>query len=339
MNSLAPIHPVAPLALAVRPTVGVVIVSYNTSNVLGGCLDSLQSCALPLRTVVVDNHSHDSSAALVERYAPAVKLHVLPHNQGFAAANNIGLRWLGYGTPPPPAAPPDPPPYVLLLNPDTVVLPAAIETLVAFLHAHPRVGMVAPRLLNPDGSLQHGAFRFPTLSMSLLDMFPPGEVLPGRLYGSWWHGRYPQETRTPAAGAPFAIDHPLGACMLVRRDVLEEVGLLDAGYFLYSEEVDWCWRIRRAGWAIWQQPAARVIHIGGAATGQFRHRTLLELHRSRVRFFQQHYSPGFLRAHRAIVRAGMLRAGGQAWWAFLRGQMPRDELRARLWACAQVAAL
>jgi len=84
---------------------------------------------------------------------------------------------------------------VLLLNPDTVVHAGAIEALAAFLDAHPRVGAVGPRLLNTDGSLQPAAFRFPTLAMTLLDLFPPGQALPGRLYGSWWHGRYPHGTR------------------------------------------------------------------------------------------------------------------------------------------------
>src|SRR5205823_12803184 len=167
------------------------------------------------------------------------------------------------------------PAHVLLLNPDTVVHPSAIETLAAFLETHPRVGVAGPRLLNPDGSVQAAAFRFPTLAMSLIDLFPPGEVLPGRLYGSWWHGRYQQEQD---GCAPFPIDHALGACMLVRREAIEQVGGLDEGFFMYAEEVDWCYRIRRAGWAIWQVPVARVTHVGGAATSQFRQRMLIALY-------------------------------------------------------------
>jgi GT2 family glycosyltransferase len=229
------------------------------------------------------------------------------------------------------------PDYVLLLNPDTVVHAGAIETLVAFLDQHPRVGVASPRLLNPDGTIQAAAFRFPTLSMTLLDLFPPGEVLPGRLYGSWWHGRYPQEQAQPTSPpSPFPIDHPLGACMLVRRTVLEEVGLLDEGYFMYSEEVEWCWRVRQAGWAIWQVPQAIVTHVGGASTSQFRHRMFLELHRSRVRFFKHHYSPRFRHLHRAITRAGMLRATLRCWFQYAQRQITREELRARLWAYGAV---
>jgi hypothetical protein len=240
------------------------------------------------------------------------------------------LRLLGFGVEQHAAPPPD---AVLLLNPDTIVQPGAIETLAAFLEAHPRVGVVAPRLLNADGSLQAGAFRFPTLSMSLLDVFPPGEVLPGRLYGSWWHGRYPQEHGTE----PFPIDHPLGAALLVRGRVLHEVGLLDEAYFMYCEEIAWCWRIRQAGWAIWQVPAARVVHLGGAATQQLHSRMFVALHHSRMHFFEQHYSRWFVRAHRAITRAGMVRATLQAWDAYARRTLSHQELCMRLWAYGVVA--
>jgi hypothetical protein len=264
---------------------------------------------------------------------PDVHLCALDQNVGFAAANNIGLRWFGYGSEPP-ASVPYLPTYVLLLNPDTVVHAGAIETLAQFVEAHPRIGLVGPRLLNPDGSIQTAAFRFPTLSMSLLDVFPPGEVLPGRLYGSWWNGRYTEEAAVPAI--PFPIDHPLGACLLVRGRVIEQVGLLDEHYFMYSEEIDWCWRIRQAGWAIWQVPQAHVMHIGGASTGQFRQRMLVELHRSRVRFCCQHYSPLFLHIHRLIITAGMLRLLLLAWLAWLRGRIKGGELRARTWAYATI---
>jgi GT2 family glycosyltransferase len=319
--------------------IGVVIVSYNTRELLRGCLASLRGCARPLRTVVVDNASQDGSAALVRGQFPEVELLALDRNLGFAGATNLGLRaGLGIGAREPGPASPDPdlrhplPEQVLLLNPDTVVHPEAIETLAAFLDAHPRVGAVGPRLLNPDGTLQAAAFRFPTPLMTLLDLFPPGEVLPGRLYNSWWHGRYPQERE----GQPFPIDHPLGACILTRRAVLEQVGLLDEAFFMYAEEVDWCYRVQRAGWAIWQQPAAQVTHVGGASTSQFRARMQIALYDSRLRFFRKHYPPRALRWHRLIIAAGMLRAGLRAWRAYARRQISRDDLRAQLWAYGEI---
>jgi GT2 family glycosyltransferase len=309
-------------------SVGVAIVSFNTRDLLAVCLESLQACSLPLLIVVVDNASADGSAALVRTRFPQVTLIEAGRNLGFAAATNLAIGALRREH--------SALEYALLLNPDTVVHESAIETMVAFLDAHPRVGIVAPRLLNPDGTVQPAAFRFPTLMMTLLDLFPPGEVLPGRLYNSWWHGRYPQEW---SSDTPFPIDHPLGACMLVRCAVIDQVGLLDEGYFMYAEEVDWCYRVRRAGWAIWQAPAARVVHVGGAATGQFRARMLVALYASRFRFFRTHYGERTARLHTAIIRAGMLRLMLRAWRDYASRVIGRDELRSQLWAYGNVLRL
>lgn len=310
-------------------TIGVVIVSYNTRELLRACLLSLRNCTMPLRVIVVDNSSTDGSAALVHSEFSTIELLEPGCNLGFAKATNQALCQLL------PCSGPkgDVPEYILLLNPDTIVHTGAVEALVNFLEMHPRVGAVGPRLLNSDGTLQPAAFRFPTLLMSLLDLFPPGEVLPGRLYNSWWHGRYPQE-RT--GNQPFPIDHPLGACILVRRAVLEQVGLFDEQFFMYAEEVDWCYRVRQAGWAIWQVPQAQVTHVGGAATSQFRSRMLVALYDARRRFFLKHYPAWFLTWHRRIVRAGMLRATLKAWRAYVQGSLSSDELRSRLWAYGEV---
>lgn len=310
---------------AEQPLIGIAITSFNTAALLRACLESLRGCTLPLHIVVVDNASLDDSAAMVRSCFPAVELIALTQNLGFAAGTNIGLRaLLDAGTT-----------YQLILNPDTVVHPGAIEMLAAFLDAHPRVGVAGPRLLNTDGSIQPAAFRFPTPIMTTLDLFPPGEVLPGRLYNSWYHGRYPQER----ADAPFAIDHPLGACMLTRPAVLRDVGLFDEAYFMYAEEVDWCRRIHQAGWAIWQVPAAHVTHVGGAATSQFRGRMLVALYRSRLHYFALHTTPATLALHRWIIRAGMLRATLLAWADYARGRCTRDELRSKLAAYGAVIRL
>jgi GT2 family glycosyltransferase len=321
-------------------TVAVVIVSYNTVGLLRRCLASLAGCSVALRTVVVDNASADGSAAMVRAEFPAAELIALDVNVGFAKGTNIGLAALGFqeaggrgqGTPPPASCPLPPAPYLLILNPDTEVQPGAIAALAAFLADHPRVGMASPRLLNPDGTPQAAAFRFPTPLMTALDLFPPGEVLPGRLYGSWWHGRYPQER----GDAPFPIDHPLGACMLLRPEVIAQVGGLDEGYFMYSEEIEWCWRVRAAGWAIWQVPAARVIHVGGASTRQFRWKMLVALYRSRARFAASHYPPAWRVSHTIVVRAGMIRAALRAWRDYAAGRISRDELRAHLLAYGEI---
>ena len=309
------------------PCIGIAIVSYNTRELLRACLNSLGTCRLPLRIVVVDNQSRDGSAAMLRSSFPHVELLEPGRNLGFAAGTNLALRTLlQQGTCD----------YLLLLNSDTIVHAGAIEALLAFLEAHPRVGMLGPRLLNTDGSVQAAAFRFPTLSMSVLDLFPPGEVFPGRLYRSWWHGRYPQEEQ---ASAPFPIDHPLGACILVRRSVIEEIGLLDEGYFMYAEEVDWCLRAQRAGWAIWQQPAAQVTHVGGASTSQFRAVMNVALYRSRLRFFKKFYAPSYVRLHRYVIAVGSLRAISIAWVDFVRGKLSREALQEHLQSHGLVLSL
>jgi GT2 family glycosyltransferase len=313
------------------PTIGVAIVSYNTRELLRTCLESLRGCEVPLRVAVVDNASPDGSARMVAEQFPEVLLIEPGANLGFVRGTNMALRALtplaGGGS-----EGQSPSDYLLMLNPDTVVHAGAIEALVAFLEAHPRVGAVGPRLLNSDGTLQPAAFRFPTLAMTALDLFPPGEVLPGRLYGSWWHGRYPQEQ----GEAPFPIDHPLGACILARRAVVEQVGMLDEGYFMYAEEVDWCFRVRRAGWAIWQVPAAHVTHIGGASTSQLRARMFVTLYTSRLRFLRLHYGAAAARRHALLIRAGMLRLAVLAWLGYARGALPLAELRARTWAAGAI---
>lgn len=315
-------------------SIGIIIVSYNTCALLRNCLASLRGCALPLHTVVVDNGSRDGSVAMVRADFSDVLLIEPGTNLGFAAANNLGIATLFNDTQNSTLNTQNSKlDHVLLLNPDTVVHAGAIETLAAFLAAHPRVGVASPRLLNPDGTVQPAAFRFPTLTMTALDLFPPGDVLPGRLYGSWWHGRYPQER---ASEQPFPIDHSLGACMLVRRTVIEQTGGFDPAFFMYAEEVEWCLRIRRAGWAIWQVPAAQVTHYGGASTGQFRAAMQIALWESRMRLFRKHYPPWFVRANAALIQVGMLRAALLAWRDFARGILDRDELRKRLWTFGNV---
>ena len=118
--------------------------------------------------------------------------------------------------------------------------------------------------------------------------------------------------------------------------MVEQVGMLDERFFMYAEEVDWCYRIRQASWAIWQEPRARVTHVGGAATSQFRSRMLIALYESRLRFFRKHYSRRFIRWHMRIVRAGMLRAALLDWRDYARGRLSGDELRARLWTYGEV---
>lgn len=327
----------------------IVIVHYNTPALLRGCLRSLRACAVPLQVVVVDNASTDRQVEALQDEFPAVHFLFNPENRGYAAANNQGMRFFA-PTLRPPVSPSPPPankarrqeegepggkndegPAVLLLNPDTVVLPGALEALVSFLEGHPRVGASGPRLLNADGSLQENAFAFPTLPMSFFDFFP----LHGRLYHSRLNGRLPEMR----GDQPFPIDHPLGACLLLRAAALQEVGLLDEGYFMYVEEVDLCYRLKQAGWEVWHVPEAHVVHYGGQSTKQASERMLVELHRSRYRFFRKYYPAAFRFFHRQITRLGLWRRGRQDRKACAAGQLAAAELAARLAAYHEIAEM
>ncbi|MGC8874324.1 MAG: glycosyltransferase family 2 protein [Chloroflexia bacterium] len=308
---------------------GIVVVHYNTPQLLSSCLKSLRTCRVPHAVVVVDNASPSPEGVeLVEREFPEARIIRCPENRGFAAACNIGLAAL---CPPLAGAPGTVDGLFLLLNADTVVQAGALETLIAFLEQHPRAGAAGPRLLNPDGSIQENAFTFPTLLMSFLDFFP----LHGRIYRSRLNGRYPQMY----GEEPFPIDHPLGACLLLRGEALAQVGLLDEGYFMYVEEVDLCYRLKRAGWEVWHVPTARVVHLGGQSTRQMPERMFVELHRSRYRFFHRYYPRAFLWAHRQITRLGL-------WWrahrdrrAWRHGEIDAEEFARRLAAYAEIAAM
>ena len=297
----------------------VIIVSYNTAELLRGCLrsvtDSLEyaTAVLPdaCEIIVVDNASSDGSAAMVRAEFPQVEPIQNEANVGFAVANNQAIAKANGR-------------YLLLLNPDTIVFRDTIPKLVAFLDSHPRVGMVTGMLLNPDGSFQHGSFRFPNLWMTFFDFFP----LNHRLIASRLNGRYPRS----AYRGPFEIDHPLGACMLVRKEVVEHVGLLSEEFFMYCEEIDWCLRIKKAGWFIYCQPEAKIVHFVAQSTQQFRDRMFVELHRSRFRLFKKHYSISFQRAAKGIVALGvgreMLRVLRQK-DAYRQGKLSNGEFRAR----------
>lgn len=296
----------------------IVIVSYNTCALLRACLRSLLANAPdgPSRElIVVDNGSHDGSRQMVRAEFPDARL-IESENVGFAAGSNKGIAVARAR-------------YVLLLNPDTEVIGDALGALVRFMDAHPRVGLAGARLQNADGSFQHSAFHFPTLAMTFIDFFNINH----RLLNSRLNGRY--SARQYAAGS-FPIDHPLGACMIVRREVVETVGPLDEGFFMYAEEIDWCLRIKHAGWEVWLVADAAIVHHGGQSTRQFRHRMFVELHRSRARLFAKHRSPAFRAANRALLRLGLAREIARTRWQRRQGRISDEEQCERLAAYAEV---
>ncbi|MBM4429962.1 MAG: glycosyltransferase family 2 protein [Chloroflexi bacterium] len=302
----------------------VVIVSWNVKDLLAGCLESvyrsLQAESFECEVFVVDNASSDGSPEMVCQRYPQVRLLANAENKGFAAANNQALAEIEGRC-------------VLLLNPDTVVRGRALGALWRFLHQMPSAGMAGARLVYGDGRFQHSAFGFPSLAQVFLDFFP----LHYRLLESSLNGRYPRSLY--AAGHPFEVEHPLGACMMVRREVVEQVGGLDEQFFMYCEEVDWAMRIRRAGWSIYCVPAAEVVHHEGQSTRQFRDHMYVALWRSRLRLFAKHYSPVDNWALRRLIRLGLWQEQRRARHRCRAGAMSEAELAGRLSAYERVREL
>jgi N-acetylglucosaminyl-diphospho-decaprenol L-rhamnosyltransferase len=265
-------------------------------DLLATCLrslfDDLDQSDLEAQVWVVDNASADGTPEMVAEAFPTVNLLASDENLGFVRGNNLALHEI--------LDPQSPlPRHIWLLNPDTEVLPGATIALISALKADPQAGMTGPKLIYPDGSLQHSAFHFPGLIQLMFDLFP----LPARFYETALNGRYPR--RLYEGKKPFPIDFPLGASMMLKSAVITDVGLMDEGLFMYCEEIDWCWRMRKAYWHTYCVPAARVIHHAGQSSGQVRVSSFVNLWTSRARLYARHHGPLTRRLARALVHARM----------------------------------
>jgi N-acetylglucosaminyl-diphospho-decaprenol L-rhamnosyltransferase len=291
--------------------VSIVVVSYNTAALLRQCLDSIRANSGPRREVfVVDNASTDESAALVGAEFPEIRLIANTSNVGFTRANNQALR-LARGR------------HLLLLNPDAELRPGALAALVAYLDANLDVGVVGPRLYYPDGKIQSSRRRFPTLATGFVE----STIL------QRWFPRLALLCRFYCDDLPTDrvcdVDWVVGACMLVRGDVAARVGLLDERFFMYSEELDWCRRIRTAGWRVAYTPDAEVVHHESRSAEQNLSRRDILFNESKVKYFAKHFG-GFwgalLNCHIFLMFAALYAEEGAKW---LLGHK-RDLRRGRL---------
>jgi N-acetylglucosaminyl-diphospho-decaprenol L-rhamnosyltransferase len=275
--------------LAAAPRVSVLIVSYNTRELL---LEAIASVVDEpgVETIVVDNASRDGSPDAVAARFPTVQLSRSETNLGYAAGvNRAAAAARGEA--------------LLVLNADAKMCPGALALLLEVLARQPRAAIVGPALRYPDGHEQAAAFRFPGLVQVVLDLFPIDRLMDSRLNGRVTPARTSQ---------PVQIDYPLGACMLIRCAAWQEVGPLDEGYFMYLEEIDWCRRSRQKGWQVWHQPAAVAVHHAGASTRQQPDAMFAQLWRSRLRYYQRFHGPAYNRLVHAVVRLGLRTAARRA---------------------------
>jgi hypothetical protein len=271
----------------------VIIVNYHSEALLRACLESLPSAAHPVsfEVIVVDNSGTALSSGALDAL-PDVRRIDPGGNVGFAHACNLGMA-AARGR------------HFLLLNPDTIAHPGAVATLSRHLDVFPEAGVVAARLLDPDGTLQYSCRRFPRpLSILfgryalLTRLFPGNAVSRDYLYLEWDHA-----TLRP-------VDWASGACLMARREVLDRVGGLDDGYFLFVEDMDWCRRVRDAGLEVLYVPQAEVTHRIGASRGPVPSWVMWERHRSMLRYVRKHF--GWPRAVVGLVGAGLALRGGLA---------------------------
>ncbi len=296
------------------PDVSVVLVSYNSSGFVGECLASLTE-GLRDHTheaILVDNASRDGSAEHVRQAFPWVRVIESGENAGFARANNLGLAQ-SRGR------------VLLLLNCDTVVAPGALDVLVRFLDANPRAGVAAPRLLNPDLSDQATARSFPTAAAAL---FGRRSALTRIFPRNRWSRRYlsGRDRQTPE---PFEVDWVSGACLMLRRQVLEDVGGLDEGFYLYWEDADWCRRVKAAGYRVYCVPEARVVHQEGRSRRGWPPAQVWIFHKSVFRYYAKHHARGWWNPLRPPVAAAL---AARAALLILSSSIPRLPTLTRPWA-------
>ena len=267
----------------------IVIVNWNVRELLRGCLSSILQAADPnpmvpgtwrirsgeaadlvFEILVVDSASLDNSVDMVRQEYPDVHLYASETNLGYSGGNNLGIGHARGRS-------------VLLLNPDTEVVGDALSTMVGYLETHPEVGALGPQLCYADGSIQSSRRRFPTLGTALVDS----------TFIQKWFPNHPVLRRYYVLDSPddaiVSVDWVNGACLLVRRAVVEQVGLFDDAYFMYSEELDWQRRIRDAGWGIVYLPTAQVIHYEGKSSEQVPALTHIRFSRSKIRYFAKHH--------------------------------------------------
>jgi N-acetylglucosaminyl-diphospho-decaprenol L-rhamnosyltransferase len=251
------------------PEVSVIIINWNTRDLLAACLRSVYQTTrdLNLEIIVVDNNSKDDSCEMVRREYPLVRLIENSENVGFTRANNQAAR-AAQGQ------------YIFLLNSDAELQTDSLQKMLALMKNESKACIVGARLLNPDGSFQASHTPFPTLWREFLILTGLGRAF----YRQWFPSRGPE-----LAKGSQPVDYVEGAAMLIRRDVYLQHNGLDESYFMYAEEVDLCYRIHKAGWQVWYHPEACILHHGGGSSLNRRTQREGDLYRSRVRFFRKHY--------------------------------------------------
>lgn len=257
----------------------VIIINWNTKELLINCLNSVYGTVktLAFEVWVVDNGSTDGSVEAIKTVFPDVRLIENKKNLGFAQANNQALRQMNGR-------------YAVLLNSDAILTNGAVETIIRFMDKNNNISICGGQLLNADDSKQNSIANIPTLATELLN-----KSLLRRLFPKKYPGKehYFKE--------PIGVDSIVGACMVVRKEAIDDVGLLDESYFFFLEETDWCLNMRKRGWKVFYHPDAKIYHLQGQSAAKVNMKARIEYWRSRYIFFKKNYGTTFLN----ILKAGL----------------------------------
>jgi len=296
--------------------VSVVIVNWNVRELLRRCLLSLdkggETRAPTFEVMVVDCASSDGSADMVQREFPWVRLIASQENLGYARGNNRGMA-AASGR------------YLLVLNPDTELVGDALGVMVRYLDEQPEVGALGPALRYPDGTLQSSRRRFPTPATAFWESTLLHQWFPNNRIARRYH------MADRPADMPQPVDWLVGAALMMRREVWQQVGPLDEGFFMYFEELDWCRRCRAAGWEIHYLPAAEVMHYEGKSSEQIVTARIVRFQRSKIRYFAKYYGPGWaLAIHLFLLGTFAFQLGeeGLKWLAGHKRKLRRERMAA-----------
>lgn len=277
------------------PDLSVVVVTYRAADFVGACLRSLRADDIDIELIVVDNASPDDTLDVVRGSRPDARLVPMRSNLGFARAVNAGVAEASGR-------------HVLLLNPDTVVLAGALATLTRAMDADGSIGVVAPRLLNSDGTDQGTARRFPTPAAAVFGRRSPLTRLFPR---NRWSNRFLVGLQRGADRAPFEVDWVSGACLLSPTALFRQLGGMDEGFFMHFEDTDWCQRVKDAGLRVVCVPEAEVVHHEGGCRQGWPVSQVCHFHRGAYRYFSKHQLQGTRAALRPVA-AGLLAARAAA---------------------------
>lgn len=281
-----------------RPQLSISIVNTNNCNLLRDCLNSIyqNTTRTNFEIIVIDNASNDGSAEMLLEEFPSVHLLVNPSRQGYGYSHNRGIE----------AAKGE---FVLVFNEDMIVLPNALDKMVERVQKDPMIGALGCKLLNSDGSLQHSCFKFRSLGQEVFETFLPRNVIfpnsrkRGKMY-FWDHSK------------EMEVDIIMGCCMLIPRRVIDEVGVFDTQFFIYSEEDDLCKRIKKQGYKVVFTPEAQIIHIGGQTSKAMSVKMSLVMAESKIKYVKKHHGrlAGSLFRVLTGVRATIRLTGWFGYW-------------------------